>query len=890
MASIHARIRSRWLRTVVCPRAGTASTSWQSRAAQWAQHDDGRKGRGLVLLAVVVYTPALVFGGFVWDDWIFVTEPLVRRLDGIVSIWLSPSEILREHHYWPVTYTTFWIEHKLWGFEPTGYHAVNIALHALNSVLVWRLLLHLRVPGAWLVAAVFAVHPVHVESVAWIIERKDLLSALFCLSAVHVWLRFTEAPGPGRYLLCLALFAAALLSKSIAVTLPGALLLLRWWHTGRVTWRDVACVVPLFALALGVTLADLAFYRDRIDSALDYSLVERALIAARALWVYAHQLVWPMSLPVLYPRWEVHPGDLPGWLAIAALVTLGTVLWLARDRIGRGPLVGVLFFALTLAPVLGFVDFRFMKIAFVADRFQYLASIGPLAVLLGAAVRLALRLNPRSHALPVVAAAVLVALGALSWQQSRIYRNDLAFARHIDAANPQHYAGQLLLSHELGVAGHHEEALAAARRGVALAEGRRGSQTHRAYIVLGTALLAVERPVEAEAAFRASLALWPRSERYLPRLQLARSLVRQARYEEGLALYEALIRANPDDDAAYLYQGMALLESGRHEAAVESFNRALTVVRDLRTEPALHVLLGEALHRLGRPDAAAAHLDKALALDPDNIWFLLARVDLALDGQRATGLPVGGDSGPAAQAAERARRAARTAGFGARLAEARERCEAAIEQEPESAFARVALGEVLQRMDEYETAATVLEEALALAPSRPVARDAHRALGEVFEQQGRPEAATRHWQGALDIHPHDTEALERLGSLRLRQERYADALPLYRRLVEATPFVAEAHLHLGVTLHRLGRLPEALPALDRALELDPGLDAARDLRVQVRETQPASSALMSVSRKQDHFTLEECQAPLPSGEGKVSASPSPLASGKRPCSREARRS
>ena len=120
------------MRTVVCPRAGTASTSWQSRAAQWAQHDDGRKGRGLVLLAVVVYTPALVFGGFVWDDWIFVTEPLVRRLDGMVSIWLSPSEILREHHYWPVTYTTFWIEHKLWGFNPTGYHAVNIALHALN--------------------------------------------------------------------------------------------------------------------------------------------------------------------------------------------------------------------------------------------------------------------------------------------------------------------------------------------------------------------------------------------------------------------------------------------------------------------------------------------------------------------------------------------------------------------------------------------------------------------------------------------------------------------------------------------------------------------------------------------------------------------------------------
>ncbi len=841
------------MRTAACPRIGTASTSWQSRVAQWAQHGEGRKGRGLVLLAVVVYTPALLFGGFVWDDWIFVTEPLVRRLDGIVSIWLSPSEIVRENHYWPVTYTTFWIEHKLWGFSPAGYHAVNIALHALNSVLVWRLLLRLGVPGAWLVSAVFAVHPVHVESVAWIIERKDLLSALFYLGAVHVWLRFTEVPHPGRYLLCLALFAPALLSKSIVVTLPAALLLLRWWQVGRVTWRDVAWVVPLFALALGVTLADLAFYRDRIDSALDYSLVERALIAARALWVYAHQLVWPASLPVLYPRWEVHPGDLLGWLAIAALVTLGVVLWLTRDRIGRGPLAGVLFFALTLSPVLGFVDFRFMKLAFVADRFQYLASIGLLAVILGVAVHLAVRLNPRSRALPalsVVAAAILVALGALSWQQSGIYRNDLAFARHIDATNPRHYAGQLILSGELGVAGHHEEALAAARRGVALAEGRRGVQTHGTYLALGSALLALDHPVEAEAAFRSSLAVWPRSERNRPRLLLARALVRQARYEEGLALYEALIREDPDDDAAYLYQGMALLESGRHEDAAKSFNRALAVLRDLRTETALHVLLGEALHKLGRLDAAAVHLDRALALEPTNVWFLLARVDLARDRQRAAGLPADGHDRSAVQTVRRERRESWTEEFHVRLTEARERCEAAIEQEPESAFARVALGEVLQRMDEFETAATVLEEALALAPSRPVARDAHLALGEVFEKQGRFEAAARHWRSALDIHPLDATALERLAVLRLREARYEDAVPLYRRLVEATPFVAQAHVNLGEALYRAGQHPESLLALERALDLAPDLEAARDLQSRVFEAQAAASASPTAAARQ----------------------------------------
>ncbi len=822
------------------------------RVARWAQHCEGRKGRGLALLAVVVYTPALLFGGFVWDDWIFVTEPLVRRLDGIASIWLSPSEIRGENHYWPVTYTTFWIEHKLWGFSPVGYHAVNVALHALNSVLVWRLLLRLGVPGAWLVGAVFAVHPVHVESVAWIIERKDLLSALFYLGAVHVWLRFTEAPHPGRYLLCLALFAAALLSKSIAVTLPAALLLLRWWQAGRVTWRDAACLAPLFALALGVTLADLAFYRDRTDSALDYSLVERALIAARALWVYAHQLVWPASLPVLYSRWDVHPGDLLGWLAIAALVTLGVVLWVARDRIGRGPLTGVLFFVLTLAPVLGFVDFRFMKIAFVADRFQYLASIGPLAVILGAAVRLAVRLNSRSRALHVVAVAVLVALGTLSWRQSSIYRNDLAYARHIDAANPRHYAGQIMLSGHLGVAGYHEEALAAARRGVALAEGRRGNHTYGAYLALGNALLALERPAEAETALRTSLALWPRSERNKPRLLLARALVHQARYEEGLALYEALIREDPDDDALHRLRGMALLESGRHEAAVESFNRSLAVVRDLSTEPALHVLLGEALHKLGRLDAAAAHLDRALALDPDNVWFLLARVDLARDRQRAAGLPLDGHDHPAVQAAGRARGEAWAEEFYVRLIEARERCQAAIEQEPKYTLARVALGAVLQRMGEYETAATVLEEALALAPSRPVALEAHRVMGEIFEEQAHPEAAARHWRSVLDIRPLDATALNHLAGFRLREARHGDALLLYRRLVETTPFVAQAHVNLGMALYRTGRLSESLLALERALELAPGLETARDLQARVLEEQTASATPWIAARQASH--------------------------------------
>ena len=148
---------------------------------------------------------------------------------------LAVAHLPGEAHYWPLTYTTFWLEHKIWGLAPAGYHIVNVLLHFFNSLLVWRLLLRLAVPGAWVVAAVFAVHPLHVESVAWIIERKDVLSGLFYLAAVLVWLRFLEQPRPWRYGLALLLFAAGLLSKSIVVTLPAALLILQWWKEGRIT-------------------------------------------------------------------------------------------------------------------------------------------------------------------------------------------------------------------------------------------------------------------------------------------------------------------------------------------------------------------------------------------------------------------------------------------------------------------------------------------------------------------------------------------------------------------------------------------------------------------------------------------------------------------------------
>ena len=434
----------------------------------------------------------------------------------------------------------------------------------------------------------------------------------------------------------------------------------------------------------------------------------------------------------------------------------------------------------------------------------------------------------------VVVVAMLAALGALTWGQSAIYRNDLTFARHIVALNPQHHFGQFLLSSALRADGRVEEAHAAAERAMELSQGLRGINSAVGPLALGRVLLAEDYPAEAEAMFRRALTLWTGSPRTAPRLELAESLALQARYEESLALHQEILVDDPVNDLAHTHKGLVSLKTGQYEAAVESFGRALAVVRYPDIEPVLHVLMGEALHKLGRFDVAAAHLDQGIALRPGHVRTLLARADLELDRQ-STAEPSSGVGDLTAAQGPSVSGDARASGADTWLAEARKQCDTLIKQEPEHPLARLLLGSVLLRMQEHSAAAAALDEAIALAPNRPVAREAHRVLGEVREKQGRIGDATRHYQRALAIYPLDVEALERLAGLDLREARYRGALPLYRRLVKVTPFVAQAHLQLGMTLYQLGHFAEAFLVLERALELAPGLKAARDLRERVRK-------------------------------------------------------
>ena len=663
----------------------------------------------LGLLVIVCYLPAMLWGGFIWDDNSCIKVDPVREVSGLQQIWFSPSALEKERHYWPLVYTTFWLEHKLWGFVPAGYHIVNVLLHLANTLLLWHLVRRLAVPGAWVVAAVFAVHPLHVESVAWIIERKDVLSGLFYLASVLAWMRFVDQPNLRWYACSLVLYAAGLLSKSIVVTLPVALLIWHWWKQGRVTSSDLSRVVPFFVVGLVITVGDLAFYWSGEAGPLGYSLAERMLIAARALWFYAGKLLWPSELAVIYPRWDIHVSDPLAWGYLIAAVALALALWYFRSQLGRGPLAGALFFAVTLSPVLGFVDYGYMQYAFVAERFQYLAGIGVMAVVIGMAAYGVRHVSGlwQKGALGV-AAVIMVVLGMLTWRQASIYQDEETFYHHIIALNPQARNAHRHLAYVLSEQGRYEEALGPAR--VAVDQRPGYFKTH---ITLGKVLSALDRFEEAETHLRRVIAL------------------------------------NPDAHSAHYYLGDVLYKQGRYEEALDSAHIAV----DQRPDSfAPHVNLGAILSALDRFEEAETHLRRAIALNPEadnahlnlgDILFKQGRYEEALDVARVAVAQDPDSFAPHVNLGI-------TFAILDRFEEAEIHLRRAIALNPEADNAHLNLGDILFKQGRYEEALEATRVAVAQDPD---SFDVHVHLGTILNVLGYFEEAEIHLRRAIALNP-----------------------------------------------------------------------------------------------------------------------------------------
>lgn len=778
---------------------------------------------GIGVLVVASYLPALR-AGFVWDDVILTKGPVIRQWSGLWNIWLSPSDIENERHYWPMVFTSFWLEHKLWGLAPFGYHLVNVLLHAAISLLVWRLLARLAVPGAWFAGALFAVHPLHVESVAWVIERKDLLSSLFYLAAVLTWIRFVETPRWGYYALALALFIAGLLSKSMVVTLPAALLVWHWWKRERVTSTDLVRLAPFFVVGLCITLADYSYYTSRESVSLGYTVVERVLIASRALWFYVGKLLWPSDLAVIYPLWEIRATDPVGWLYVLAAAALPGFLWFGRERVGRGPLAAALFFAVTLSPVLGFVDFRYMQYSLVADRFQYLAGIAVLAVLSAAAAHGLGKLPETARkGAPYLAAVVLVSLGALTWRHAGIYRNEVTFFSHIVSLNPDGRNAHTNLASALINADRPEEALSAARLAV-----EKRPESAVAYNNLGLALLRLQRFDEAEETLRRALELDPSNRS--AGVNLAVLLRQQKRYEAAVETYRKVIERHRKYVKAHAGLGNALFRLGRYEEARSHLSKALSLAPPASLVASLHGTLGRTLLRLGRIEAAEEQLLYSLKMDPELSATLLGLAALRAEQKRFK---------EADEYFERARKlnpqdpvtlqnTAESLRKRGRNDEALGLYRAALEIDPDYALAYAGMAHALFNLKRYEEAVEAVDRSLALDSNPSTTPPRHVLKGHAYRELGWVEDALAQYERALAVDPGYRTALEHLATGRFGQKRYREALELGRRLAEAYPDSGQYQSAIGIALYHLGQPEQALNAFERALALDPSLETARE--------------------------------------------------------------
>jgi hypothetical protein len=247
---------------------------------------------GLLLVAAVIfaYQPAW-HAGFIWDDNAHVTKPALRSLNGLARIWM---QLGATQQYYPLVHSVFWVEHRLWGDATVGYHLINILLHAVSALLLVKLLRQLKIPGAWLAAAIFALHPVQVESVAWISELKNTLSGAFYLGSALAYLGFDRNRSGGNYALALGLFVLGLLSKTVIATLPAALLVVFWWQRGKLCWKqDVRPLLPFFIAGIGAGLftawVEGKYIIGAESSEFNFSIIERFLIAGRVTLVLPGQ-------------------------------------------------------------------------------------------------------------------------------------------------------------------------------------------------------------------------------------------------------------------------------------------------------------------------------------------------------------------------------------------------------------------------------------------------------------------------------------------------------------------------------------------------------------------------------------------------------------------------
>ncbi|HEY0875435.1 MAG TPA: tetratricopeptide repeat protein [Vicinamibacterales bacterium] len=711
-----------------------------------------------LLLTAFAYEPAW-HGEPVWDDPAHLTPTDMRTVEGLKRIWLDPEAT---QQYYPVTHTAFWIIGVLFGDSLFAHHIVNITLHAASALLLVMLMRRVGLRGEMLAAVLFALHPVHVESVAWMSELKNTLSLFLCLSAALAYLRFDATRHTPAYVLSLILFVAAVLSKSVTATLPAALLVTSWWRHGRLeVRRDLFPLLPM--VVIGIVAGSITVWMEYHQigargSDFELTFIERTLLAGRAIWFYLYTWAWPRDLAFIYPRWEISAAVWWQYLFPAAVLAVAGLLWRVRTW-SRGPVAAFAIYCLTLAPALGFVNVYPFKFSYVANHFQYHATVA-LTIFVASAIAWLWPRPGRAYAAAVLVAAVC--LGAATRIEARTYESPETLYRTTLDRNPAAWLAHTNLSALLLSTPTNPNVEAAVSHSTAAVHLDPDDAQVR--YNLGLALHLSGAGDRALAEYHEALRLEPGHAK--ARNNLASLLASMGRHEEAVEQYRSALQFDPSNVEARQNLGMLLARLGRYPEAVPHLRRAAAAAQTGDS----YVHLGAVLADAGRIEEAKKALTHAASLAPEDarVWRVLG--DLALHG--------GHPEEAIAHYQQAEERAPEDAGIQNALGVAHARMGAHAEAveffaealclAPRLTEAKGNLGLSYAAMDRLPESLRSFQMALQDQPSNP---EWHYYIGVTLARLGRLQDAIEHLNAALDIDPEHRSSQEALRTLKREMMR-----------------------------------------------------------------------------------------------------------------------
>lgn len=536
----------------------------------------------IVLAGLWIYSPAY-HGDWLWDDDVLLTQNATVQsgtLTGLLKLWFNPDGI----DYFPLSYSLMWLQWQFFGPSPTGYHITTILLHIASGLLLWTLLEKMRIPGGWAAAVLFTIHPVCVESVAWVSETKNTLSLVFFLASCIFWVAQDDAqPGPARergYFASLAFFLLAMFAKTSVVAMPVLTLLYAWWKRGRLTMHDTIRAAPMFLVSLVLGLITIQYQHGRaigLEELPVGGIASRIAVAGMAILFYLATIVWPVNLLPIYPRWEVDPPKV--WQFLPWIMIGGAAWWLwnhRREAWARNTVFALGFFLLMIAPVLGFIDISFMRITWVADHFLYLPMIGPLVLLVaGMTGWLETREERERTVFTAMAAGIMLFLAVnaffycISWMdEDHLWEHTLASNHDAWQAHNRLGAKKLARGDLEGASYHFRNS---SRLRPDLGETKNN---------LAITLMRKGQVVQAIKTYEEALAASPSLHQI--RLNLADAYATAGRFAEARDAYATLVELDPSNTLLRNNYALALFKSGEKEKAAEEFRRVLELQPDFK--------------------------------------------------------------------------------------------------------------------------------------------------------------------------------------------------------------------------------------------------------------------------------------------------------------------